>query len=414
MAAYEYLALDATGKKHKGVKTGDSAKSVRNELREQGLTPLEVSPVYEADASKAGTGNKPAAVKGKSSRRQKMSSLELAVMTRQFATLLESGMPIEQSLTGLVEQADQHRIKSVLTGVRAVVVEGGSLAEGMRQFPRAFPELYTASVAAGEQTGHLESVLERLADYTEARQGLQQRISTALVYPIILTLVSISIVVGLMAYVVPKVVKVFDDTGQTLPTLTRVMIKISDFIVNYGYLLAIALLTIGFAISVALRYPGPKLAFHRFILAFPLTRRLSTSLNTSRMARTLSILIGSGVPLISAIRSSAEVVSNLVMRNGLEVTAEEVQQGASLSRSLARSKLFPPLLTQMVASGESSGRLDSMLEKSATSLEREAESRISVVVSLFEPMMILIMGAVVLVIVMAILLPIFDLNQIVS
>lgn len=412
MAAYEFQALDVAGKKHKGVKTGDSAKSVRSELRDQGLTPLEVTPVYDTDGSQSIRGAQ--SNRGKGSHRQKMSSLELAVMTRQFATLLDSGMPIEQSLTGLVDQADQHRIKSILTGVRSAVVEGGSLADGMRQFPRAFPELYTASVAAGEQTGHLESVLERLADFTEARQGLQQRISTALVYPIILTLVSIAIVVGLMAYVVPKVVKVFDDTGQTLPTLTKVMISISDFIVNYGYLLAIAVLLAGFAISVALRYPGPTLTFHRFILAFPLTRRLSTSLNTSRMARTLSILIGSGVPLISAIRSSSEVVTNLVMRKGLEVTAEEVQQGASLSRSLARSKLFPPLLIQMVASGESSGRLDSMLEKSATSLEREAEARISVVVSLFEPMMILIMGAVVLIIVMAILLPIFDLNQIVS
>lgn len=412
MAAYEFQALDVAGKKHKGVKTGDSAKSVRSELRDQGLTPLEVTPVYDTDGSQSNRGAQ--SNRGKGSHRQKMSSLELAVMTRQFATLLDSGMPIEQSLTGLVDQADQHRIKSILTGVRSAVVEGGSLADGMRQFPRAFPELYTASVAAGEQTGHLESVLERLADFTEARQGLQQRISTALVYPIILTLVSIAIVVGLMAYVVPKVVKVFDDTGQTLPTLTKVMISISDFIVNYGYLLAIAVLLAGFAISVALRYPGPTLTFHRFILAFPLTRRLSTSLNTSRMARTLSILIGSGVPLISAIRSSSEVVTNLVMRKGLEVTAEEVQQGASLSRSLARSKLFPPLLIQMVASGESSGRLDSMLEKSATSLEREAEARISVVVSLFEPMMILIMGAVVLIIVMAILLPIFDLNQIVS
>jgi len=413
MAAFEYQALDSSGKKRKGVKTGDSAKAVRGELREQGLTPLEVTAVYDADAGPSGKEGG-ATRSGKRNRRLKMSSLELAVMTRQFATLLDSGMPIEQSLTGLVEQADQHRIKSILTGVRAAVVEGGSLADGMRQFPRAFPELYTASVAAGEQTGHLESVLERLAEFTEARQGLQQRISTALVYPVILTLVSISIVIGLMAYVVPKVVKVFDDTGQTLPTLTRVMIKISDFIVHYGYILAIVIALASFMVSVALRYPGPKLAFHRFILAFPLTRRLSTSLNTSRMARTLSILIGSGVPLISAIRSSAEVVSNLVIRKGLEVTAEEVQQGASLSRSLARSKLFPPLLTQMVASGESSGRLDSMLEKSATSLEREAESRISVVVSLFEPMMILIMGAVVLVIVMAILLPIFDLNQIVS
>ncbi len=412
MAAYEYLALTSAGKKQKGVLTGDSAKAIRVQLRESGLTPLEVEPVHEGSVSKSDPTSPTAAQKRTG--RQKMSSMELAVMTRQFATLLESGMPIEQSLTGLVEQADQYRIKSILTGVRATVIEGGALADGMRQFPRAFSELYTASVAAGEQTGHLESVLERLADYTEARQGLQQRISTALVYPVILTVVSILIVIALMAYVVPKVVQVFDDTGQTLPYLTQIMIKISDFIVNYGYIVAIALVIFAMLFSMAIRQPKPQLVFHRFILRFPLTRRLSTSLNTSRMARTMSILIGSGVPLISAIKSSAEVVSNRVIRQGLEVTAEEVQQGASLSRSLARSKLFPPLLTQMVASGEASGRLDAMLEKSATSLEREAEARISVVVSLFEPLMILFMGAVVLIIVMAILLPIFDLNQLVS
>ncbi len=410
MAAFEYLALDTAGKKKKGVLTGDSARSVRSELREAGLTPLEVRLVTDGDekGSSRGPGGH------RLGNRQKMSSMELAVVTRQFATLLDSGMPIEQALTGLVEQADQYRLKSILTGVRATVMEGGSLADGMRQFPRAFSELYTASVAAGEQTGHLESVLERLADYTEARQGLQQRISTALVYPIILTVVSILIVIALMAYVVPKVVQVFDDTGQTLPTLTQVMIRISDFIVNHGYIVGLALLLLVLAFSLSMRLPGPRLAVHRFILRFPLTRRLSTSLNASRMARTMSILIGSGVPLISAIRSSAEVVNNLIMRQGLETTAEEVQQGASLSRALARRKLFPPLLTQMVASGESSGQLDAMLEKSATSLEREAEARISVVVSLFEPLMILFMGAVVLVIVLAILLPIFDLNQLVS
>ncbi len=412
MATYEYLALTSAGKKQKGVLNGDSAKAIRAQLRESGLTPLEVEPVHEGSASTADPANATAAQKRTG--RQKMSSMELAVMTRQFATLLESGMPIEQSLTGLVEQADQYRIKSILTGVRATVIEGGALADGMRQFPRAFSELYTASVAAGEQTGHLESVLERLADYTEARQGLQQRISTALVYPVILTVVSILIVIALMAYVVPKVVQVFDDTGQTLPYLTQIMIKMSDFIVNHGYTVAISFAIFTMLFSTAIRQPKPQLAFHRFILRFPLTRRLSTSLNTSRMARTMSILIGSGVPLISAIKSSAEVVSNRVIRQGLEVTAEEVQQGASLSRSLARSKLFPPLLTQMVASGEASGRLDVMLEKSATSLEREAEARISVVVSLFEPLMILFMGAVVLIIVMAILLPIFDLNQLVS
>lgn len=411
MAAFEYLALDRAGKKQKGVKTGDSAKSVRAELREAKLTPLEVVPVYEASSASAGPSS---AKPGARASRQKMSSMELSVVTRQFATLLGSGMPIEQSLTGLVEQADQHRIKSILSGVRSTVIEGGSLADGMRRFPRAFSELYTASVAAGEQTGFLENVLEQLADYTEARQGLQQRISTALVYPVILTLVSIAIVIGLMAYVVPKVVQVFDDTGQALPILTQYMIKLSDFIVNYGYIVVIVLALLAVLFSIAMRYPGPQMTFHQFILKFPLTKRLSTSLNTSRMARTLSILIGSGVPLLSAIKSSSEVVTNRVIRKGLELTIEEVQQGASLSRSLARRKLFPALLTQMVASGESSGKLDIMLEKSATSLEREAESRISVFVSLFEPMMILLMGAVVLIIVMAILLPIFDLNQLVS
>lgn len=405
MAAYEYLALTAQGKKKKGVTTGDSAKAVRQALREEGLTPLEVTSVSE---ERTASGVK------MGGRRQKMNTMELAVSTRQFATLLDSGMPIEQALTGLVEQADRHSIKSIFTGVRSSVMEGGALADGMRQFPRAFPELYTASVAAGEQTGYLEGVLERLADYTEARQGLQQRISTALVYPVILTIVAILIVVGLMAYVVPKVVKVFDDTGQALPYLTRVMIKISDFIVNYGHFLLLGIVATVILFSFLMRYDEPKMMYHRFILKFPLTQRLSKSLNTARMARTLSILIGSGVPLLSAIKSSAEVVSNLVIRDALKTTSDEVEQGASLSRSLRRRKLFPALLTQMVASGESSGRLDVMLEKSATSLEREAESRISVVVSLFEPMMILIMGVIVLVIVMAILLPIFDLNQVVS
>lgn len=408
MAAFEYLALDSAGKTNKGVLTGDSAKAVRTELRESGLTPLEVELVHDKSTL---TPDQPNHKRGG---RQKMSSMELAVMTRQFATLLDSGMPIEQSLTCLVEQSDQHRIKSILTEVRSNVMEGGALAESMRQFPRAFPELYTASVAAGEQTGHLESVLERLADYTEARQGLQQRISTALVYPIILTLVSVSIVIGLMAYVVPKVVQVFDDTGQELPYLTQMMIKLSDFIVNYGYILAICIALMLFLISLLMRYPGPQLVYDQFVLSFPPSKRLSTSLNTSRMARTLSILIGSGVPLISAMKSSSEVVTNLVIKQSLITSAQEVEQGAPLSRALVRRKVFPALLTQMVASGEASGRLGEMLEKSATSLEREAESRISVVVSLFEPLMILFMGVVVLIIVMAILLPIFDLNQLVS
>lgn len=404
MRAFEYQALDSKGRKKRGVASGDGARQVRQQLREQGLAPLSVEMVEDQPKERGVTGGG----------RKKLNNMELAVITRQFATLLDSGLTIEESLTGLIEQAESHKVKTVLSGVRAQVVEGRSLADGLRMFPRAFPELYVASVSAGEQTGHLEEVLERLADYTEAKQGLQQRLGIALVYPILLTLVSITIIIGLMTYVVPQVVQVFEDNDQALPALTRVLISISEFLQAYGLVMLVLLLGILVALTIVLRFDGPRYAFHKLILAMPGISRLSRSLNTSRMARTLSILIGSGVPLISALRSSAEVVLNRVLKKQLQQVTIEVEQGASINRALQRRKSFPPLFTQMVASGESSGRLGEMLEKSASALEREAEARISVVVSLFEPIMILLMGIVVLVIVLAILLPIFDLNQLIS
>ncbi len=404
MRAFEYQALDAKGRRKRGVASGDSARQVRQQLREQGMAPIAVELVVEQRrGDKQSTGG-----------RQKMNNMELAVITRQFATLLDSGLTIEDALSGLIDQAESHKVKTVLTGVRSQVVEGRSLADGLRQFPRAFPELYVASVSAGEQTGHLGGVLDRLAEYTEAKQGLQQRLGVALVYPILLTLVSIAIIIGLMTYVVPQVVRVFEDNDQALPMLTRGLIAISEFLQANGLMMLIIICGIVMVLLILLRFDRPKTAFHRLILLTPGIRRLSRSLNTSRMARTLSILIGSGVPLISALESSAEVVLNRVLRRHLQEATREVEQGATLNRALLRRGSFPPLFTQMVASGESSGRLGEMLEKSATALEREAESRISVVVSLFEPMMILIMGVVVLVIVLAILLPIFDLNQLIS
>jgi general secretion pathway protein F len=402
--AFEYQALDSKGRKKRGVASGDSARQVRQQLREQGLAPLSVEMVEDQPKERGVTGGG----------RKKLNNMELAVITRQFATLLDSGLTIEDSLTGLIEQAESHKVKTVLSGVRAQVVEGRSLADGLRMFPRAFPELYVASVSAGEQTGHLEEVLERLADYTEAKQGLQQRLGIALVYPILLTLVSITIIIGLMTYVVPQVVKVFEDNDQALPALTRVLISISEFLQANGLVMLVLLLGVLVALTIVLRFDGPRYTFHKLILVLPGISRLSRSLNTSRMARTLSILIGSGVPLISALRSSAEVVLNRVLKKQLQQATLEVEQGASINRALQRRKSFPPLFTQMVASGESSGRLGEMLEKAASALEREAEARISVVVSLFEPIMILLMGIVVLIIVLAILLPIFDLNQLIS
>jgi general secretion pathway protein F len=413
MAAYEYEALDGSGRKIRGVITGDSAKLVRQELRDQGLTPIKVESVRDSGGvgervDRSGVPGKPIGS------RQKLGTTDLAVITRQFATLLDSGLTIEVSLAGLVEQSESHRVKSILTGVRSMVMEGHTLADGLRSFPRAFPELYVASVAAGEQTGHLEQVLDRLADYTESQHDIRQKIGTALAYPILLTLVSLAIIVGLMTYVVPKVVRVFEDNEQALPLLTRGLISVSEFVQNYGLLVMLGFLIVLAITLVLLRYPGPKYAFHKMILGFPGLRRLSRSLNTARMARTLAILIGSGVPLLSALRSSSEVLMNVVMRGHLLQASKEVEQGASLSRALSRSKVFPALFTQMVSSGESSGRLDEMISKAARALEKESESRVAIVVSLFEPVMILIMGIVVLIIVLAILLPIIDLNQMIG
>ena len=402
MGAFEYYALDSRGRKKKGVASGDTARQVRNQLREQNLTLLDIQPVEESA--------------GKSRQRvssRKINSLQLAVVTRQFATLVESGMTVEHSLGALIDQAETHQLKSLLTSVRASLLEGRSLADSMRQFPRSFPEIYTASVAAGEQTGKLAEVLDRLAEFTEARQGLKQRLGVALVYPVILTVVAILIVVGLLTYVVPQVVRVFEDTGQQLPVLTEMLITLSDFLRANGTVIATVLLGLFLFFSLLFRQAGPKTWLHRRFLKSVVTRRMSRGLNTSRMARTLAIMVGSGVPLLDAMRSSAEVVSNLVIRSAVNQAAVEVQKGVALSRALARSELFPPLFTQMVASGEQSGNLESMMDKSANALEREIEARISVLVGLFEPLMILFMGGIVLTIVLAILLPIFDLNQLV-
>lgn len=411
MGAFEYQALDLRGRTRKGISTGDSARQVRQQLREQGLTPMSVTAVAEEAASDLRTARGGA---GRRTRRTKISTTELAVITRQFATLIGSGLTVEESLSALVQQTEGHQAKSVLSGIRSQVVEGHGLADAIAQFPRSFPEIYRASVAAGEQSGNLDEVLERLADYIEARQGIQQRIGIALIYPVILTVVAVLIVVGLLTYVVPQVVKVFEDTGQQLPLLTTVLISISEFMLAYGLWLAAGLATAVVCFAIALRNPAIRTALHGLFLKTPGVRRLSRATNTARMSRTLAIMAGSGVPLLSAMRASEGVVSNLVLRNNLARAAEEVAEGVSINRALARGGNFPPLLVQMVASGEQSGRLGEMLDKAASALERELEGRIAVLVGLFEPAMILIMGAVVLIIVLAILLPIFDLNQLIG
>ena len=411
MAAFEYQALDEAGKTVKGISNGDHARQVRQQLRDQGLTPLSVNLL--GDQNKV-TDDLTASFGGpKKPRRTKIKASDLSLITRQMATLLDSGLTVEETLNAMVKQAEGHQLKAVLGDVRALVTEGYSLSDAVALYPRSFPEIYRASISAGEQSGNLDDVLERLADYLEARQGIQQRLSVALIYPIVLVVVSLAVVIGLVTFIVPKVVNVFEDTGQALPFLTRALIKVSDFLVDYWLFIALFIAGICVVCALIFSQEKPRYWLHRQYLRMPLIKRLVRSGNTARLARTLSIMVGSGVPLLTAMRATEGVVSNDVMRAGLQRAATDVAEGASISRALDRSGHLPPLLIQMVASGESSGRLDHMLEKAAMATESELESRIGMMVGLFEPLMILVMGGVVLTIVLAILLPIFDLNTLV-
>ncbi len=405
MGAFEYTALDDRGREKKGVLEGDAARQVRQQLREQGWVPLAVQEVAQREAGRS---------KRAGILQRGISATDLALLTRQLATLTRAGLPLEECLRAVSQQTEKARIKSMLLAVRSRVMEGHTLAAGLADFPNIFPELYRTTVEAGEQSGHLERVLERLADYTENRQLMRQKIQLAVFYPALLTLVAILVVGGLMTYVVPQVVQVFDNIGQQLPPLTRGLIAISDFLRNYGLfiLLLVVLGVIGF--SYLLRNVGVRRSFHRFLLTVPMISRLERGLNTGRFARTFSILAASGVQVLESMRISAQVMSNLPMQEAVAEASARVREGTGISAALEKSGYFPPMTVHLIASGEASGKLEEMLERAAVNQEREIETLIAAVLGLFEPLLILLMGGIVLIIVLAILLPIFDLNQLVQ
>ncbi len=406
MGAFEYTVLDTRGRERKGVLEGDTARQVRQQLREKGLVPLSVEEVAQKEArSRSGGGTL---------FKRGVSATDLALITRQLATLVRSGMPLEESLRTVGRQTERARLKSMILAVRSRVMEGHSLASGLGDFPHVFPELFRTTVAAGEQSGHLDIVLERLADYTENRQQMRQKIQLALFYPAILTVVALLVTIALLTYVVPEVVQVFDNIGQELPWLTQALIAVSDFLRDYGLAILVALVGVAVAFSYLRRIPNVRFRLHRLSHRLPLIARLTRGVNTARFARTFSILSASGVPVLEALRISAEVLSNLPMRQAVEHGAERVREGSSISRALEQSGYFPPMTLHLIASGEASGNLDQMLERAATNQERELETVIAALMGLFEPLLILTMGAVVLIIVLAILLPIFDLNQLVQ
>lgn len=398
MQAFRYQALDAAGRVVAGVVQSDSARQARNQLRARGLLPAEV----EALRAQAGTA-----------RARPLPAGELSLVTRQLATLLYSGLTMEQALDALIAEATRPQTRNVLAGVRTEVLAGSSLAVALGAFDHSFPDFYRALVRGGEESGALARVLHHLAEYLDARQALLQKTSLALLYPLLVTLVAILIVGGLLIYVVPQVVQVFEQSRQTLPLLTRVLIAVSDFLrAAWPYLVVAGAATVAVA-HLALGRPAVARRRDAFLLRLPWLGALIRSTNTSRFASTLAILVGGGVPLLAALASGVRVMTNVVMRDAALHAVERVREGTSLARALGETQVFPPLLVHLVASGETSGRLEQMLERAAQLETRSLERRLAVFLTLLEPVMILVMGGVVLLIVLAILLPIMELNQLV-
>ncbi|PLW81928.1 type II secretion system protein GspF [Kineobactrum sediminis] len=405
MTAYRYRALNPGGKLVKGVLEGDSERQVRSQLRGQKLRPVEVV-----------VANRQAANQPRFSLslfQPRISVAELAMVTRQLATLVQSNLPLDECLQAAAEQSRKARTKGLLLQVRSRVSEGHTLAYAMGEFPLVFDEMFRAMVTAGEHAGFLGPVLEQLADYNEQRQYTAQKMKMAMIYPFILVGVAISVVVALMVFVVPELIGIFAHSDRELPLLTRALIATSDFSRNYALWVLVAVVGLVIVARRWLRLPARRKRWHGVLLKLPGVSRLVIAMDTARFASTLSILMASGVPLLESLRIAGQVLTNLVLRADSAVVAERVEEGSSLHRALRESGHFPPMMVHMVASGEASGELETMLQRSATNQERELEMTMGTMMSLLEPLLVVFMGAMVLMIVMAILLPIFDLNTMV-
>ena len=403
MAAFEFVALDDRGRRKRGVREGDSRRQVRQVLREEGLTPLSVEQTVERAAGALqfsfGRG---------------MSLLELALFTRQMATLVAAGLPIEEALNAVARQSEKRRVRAMIMAVRGRVREGYPLAGALGEFPATFPDMYRSTVAAGEQSGFLDVVLENLADYVESRFESRRNVEMALFYPVVLLAFALLIVGALLIYVVPDIVRVFDDTGEALPWLTQVMIAVSEFLQTWLWLVAVGVAAFVLGLRRILARPRVRSAWDRRKLGLPLVGRIVRGGNASRYASTLSILTSSGVPLVDAMRIAGEVVTNRWLKGRLDDATARVSEGTSLRAALESAGHFPPMFLHMIASGEASGELDTMLRKVAQYQQQELERLVTTLVRLFEPAMMLFMGVLVIVVVLAILLPILSMNQLVA
>lgn len=404
MAAFEYTALADSGRKNRGTLEADSARAARQQLRAKGLIPLEVAPATE---SSSGSGE--SLLAGSPG----LSVKNLALLTRQLSTLLRAGIPLEEALGAIANQTRNHKIRRIVLAVRGKVLEGHSFAQALGGFTRAFPKLYRATVEAGEHSGHLDAVLERLGDYTEGQQQFRQKVQLALIYPAVLVVICILVVTGLMVYVVPDVIEVFTGTGQVLPLATRILVALSNFISAWGWLVPPACIALAATVMLLLRRPALRYRWHHRLLEMPLIGWLVRGTQSTRYVGTLAILTGSSVPLVQAMGIASGVMSNEFLKERLVRAQKSVREGGSLRRALEEVEYFPPMMIYMIASGESSGTLDTMLHRAAESQERDLQGAVTAFVSLFEPIMLLLMAGIVLFIVVAIMMPIMSMNQLV-
>lgn len=399
MGAYQYEALKKSGNTLKGVIEADSERHARQLLREQDLIPILVHTLKKRTLLR---------------NRDSLSAAELSLLTRQLATLLAAGIPIEESLQGVAEQSASGKARQLIIGVRSKVMEGYALAQAMGDYPQTFPELYRATVAAGEQTGRLDLVLEKLADYTENQQLTRQKIQQALIYPSLMILVSTGIISFLLAFVVPKIIEVFTSSGQSLPSMTLVLMSMSEFIKSYGLYVLALLILIGAGFKRSLANPRVKIKWHVTLLKLPIANYLIKTVNVARYIHTFGILFSAGVNVLETMRVSASLVSNLSMRQAFDAAAVRVREGTSISLALKETGYINPMATHLIGSGEKSGQLAPMMERAAMQMDKEVQRMIDTALTLLEPLVILLMGAVVLFIVLATLLPIFSMEQLVT
>ena len=403
MPAFEYIAANDKGSEIKGSIEGDTEKHVSYILREKGLFPISIKKL----------SNKPLNKKI-NLMQTNLSSKDLALFTRQLATLIGSGIPLDEALISINEQQKKQYAKNIILGVHSKIMEGYTLAESLSEFPNSFPLIYITTVSAGEESGNLTLILEKLASFTESKRKLQEQVKNALIYPSALIITALLVISFMLAYVVPKVIYIFENFDQQLPLLTRLIISLSDFIRENWLTIIIFIVLLITLIRYFLRDYKIKKKYHTLLLRLPIFGRLTTNMNSARFMQTLSILSGSGVPILDALKISTNVVTNIPMKEAAEVTAIKVSEGESISKSLSSSNLFPSMMVHMIGSGENSGRLDEMLNRATENQEEEVKNTIDVFLGIMQPLTVVIMAVIVLLIVLAILLPIFEINNLIA